>query len=132
MRITTIIIRTLVGLLMLFASLNYFFHFAEEPVFTGQMKVFSDGIAASGYLMPLAKILELLCGLSFVTGKFTKLFGIVLLPITVNIFFIKFNSLYQPIFLSVSMALSSASNCSSYSSRYLCLVSTKAKFPCFI
>jgi putative oxidoreductase len=91
MKITTIVIRTLVGLLMLFASINYFLHLTPEPAFTGKMKVFSDGIAASGYLMPLAKIVELLCGLSFVTGKFTKLFGIVLLPLTVNIFLINVN-----------------------------------------
>lgn len=91
MKITTIVIRTLVGLLMLFASINYFLHLTPEPAFTGQMKVFSDGIAASGYLMPLAKVVELLCGLSFVTGKFTRLFGIVLLPVTVNIFLINVN-----------------------------------------
>ena len=41
--------------------------------------------------MPLAKVVELLCGLSFVTGKFTRLFGIVLLPVTVNIFLINVN-----------------------------------------
>ena len=91
MKITTIVIRTLVGLLMLFASINYFFHLTPEPAFTGQMKVFSDGIAASGYLMPLAKVVELLCGLSFVIGKFTRLLGIVLLPVTVNIFLINVN-----------------------------------------
>ena len=91
MKITTIVIRTFVGLLMLFASINYFFYLTPEPAFTGQMKVFSDGIAASGYLMPLAKVVELLCGLSFVTGKFTRLFGIVLLPVIVNIFLINVN-----------------------------------------
>ena len=70
------------------------------------MKVFSDGIAASGYLMPLAKILELLCGLSFVTGKFTKLFGIVLLPITVNIFFINVNLMPDEVVIAGALLLS--------------------------
>lgn len=88
MKITTIIIRTLVGLFLLFASITYFFPVFPEPVFTGKMKTFTDGIAASYYLMPLAKIVELLCGLSFVSGKFTKLFGIVLVPISLNILLI--------------------------------------------
>lgn len=120
MRITTIIIRTLVGLLMLFASLNYFFHFAVEPAFTGKMKVFSDGIAASGYIMPMAKIVELLCGLSFVTGKFTRLFGIVLLPITVNIFFINVNLMPDGVVIAGALLLGNLfviySNWSSYNS----------------
>jgi uncharacterized membrane protein YphA (DoxX/SURF4 family) len=84
------------------------------------MKVFSDGIAASGYLMPLAKILELLCGLSFVTGKFTKLFGIVLLPITVNIFFINVNLMPDGVVIAGALFLGNLfviySNWSSYKS----------------
>ena len=120
MRITTIIIRTLIGLLMLFASLNYFFHFVPEPAFTGKMKVFSDGIAASGYIMPMAKIVELLCGLSFVTGKFTKLFGIVLLPITVNIFVINVNLMPDGVVIAGALLLGNLfviySNWSSYNS----------------
>ena len=120
MRITTIIIRTLIGLLMLFASLNYFFHFAPEPAFTGKMKVFSDGIAASGYIMPMAKIIELLCGLSFVTGKFTRLFAIVLLPITVNIFFINVNLMPDGVVIAGALLLGNLfviySNWSSYNS----------------
>lgn len=105
---------------MLFASLNYFFHFAVEPAFTGKMKVFSDGIAASGYIMPMAKIVELLCGLSFVTGKFTRLFGIVLLPITVNIFFINVNLMPDGVVIAGALLLGNLfviySNWSSYNS----------------
>ncbi len=105
---------------MLFASLNYFFHFAPEPAFTGKMKVFSDGIAASGYIMPMAKIVELLCGLSFVTGKFTKLFGIVLLPITVNIFFINVNLMPDGVVIAGALLIGNLfviySNWNSYNS----------------
>ncbi len=88
MRIVIIIVRVLMGLLLLFASLNYFFHFVAEPQQTGTMKVFSDGIAATVYLMPLVKVVELLCGLSLISGKFLKLFAIVLIPITLNILLI--------------------------------------------
>ena len=85
MKIATIIIRSLLGLLLLFASIAYFFHLFPEPVPTGKMKVFNDGIEASVYLMPLVKTVELLCGLSFITGKFNKLTYIILMPITINI-----------------------------------------------
>jgi putative oxidoreductase len=87
MKIATIIIRTLVGLLLLFASISYFLHLFPEPPLTGNMKLFNDGIKASGYLMPLVKTVELICGLSFVFGKFNKLTYIILMPITVNILF---------------------------------------------
>src|SRR6187431_3239277 len=85
MRITTIIIRSLIGLLLLFASISYFLHLFPEPPLTGNMKIFNDGLNASGYLVPLVKIIELICGLSFVTAKFNKLTYILLMPISVNI-----------------------------------------------
>ncbi len=88
MKIAVIIIRTLIGLLMLFASLSYFFKFSEQPLATGNLKIFMDGIMASGYLMPLAKAVELICGLSFITGKFMKITAVILFPITLNILLI--------------------------------------------
>lgn len=85
MKIATIIVRVLIGALLLFASISYFFHLFPPPVLTGDMKVYMEGIGASKYLMPLIKTLETLCGLAFVSGKFVKLANIVILPITVNI-----------------------------------------------
>ena len=88
MKIATIIIRYLVGLLLLFASISYFFHLFPEPVMTGDMKTFNDGVNASGYLMPLVKTVELLCGIAYVTGKFNKIANIILMPISINILFV--------------------------------------------
>ena len=88
MRIATIIVRVLLGAFMLFASITYFFHLMPEPVFTGNMKTFNDGLAASVYLMPLAKSVELICGLSIISGKFMKLFAVILVPVTLNILLI--------------------------------------------
>ena len=85
MKIATIIIRSLLGLLLLFASISYFLHLFPEPPLAGNMKIFNDGMKASGYLLPLVKTVELLCGLSFITGKFNKLMFILLMPISVNI-----------------------------------------------
>lgn len=89
MKIITIIFRTLLGLFLLHAGLEYFFHYmSAQPAPTGDVKIFMDGLMASKYLMPLVKVLEILCGLSFVSNKFVRLSAIVLLPISINIILI--------------------------------------------
>lgn len=90
MKIATIIVRTLIGLLLLFASITYFFHLMPEPEVTGNFKAFNVGLIASVYLMPLAKAIELLCGLSYVSGRYVTLANILILPITLNILFINY------------------------------------------
>ncbi|TDE03536.1 DoxX family membrane protein [Flavobacterium hiemivividum] len=90
MKIATIIIRTILGLLFLYTSISYFLHLSPEPVSTGDFKAFQLGLVASMYLLPLAKGVELLCGLAFVTGKFTTLANLVILPVTLNILLINY------------------------------------------
>jgi putative oxidoreductase len=90
MKIATIIIRTLIGLLLLYASISFFFKLTPEPVTTGDFKAFQVGLVASTYLMPLAKAIELLCGLAFIIGRYVTLASILILPITLNILFINF------------------------------------------
>ncbi len=90
MKIATIVIRTLIGLLLLFASIGFFLKLLPEPTTTGDFKAFQLGLVASTYLMPMAKSIELLCGLSFVTGRYVTLANILILPITLNILFINF------------------------------------------
>ena len=103
MKIATIIIRTLIGLLLLFASISYFFHLMPEPEVTGNFKAFNVGLIASVYLMPLAKSVELLCGLSYVSGRYVTLANILILPITLNILFI--NYFMAPEGLPIAIAL---------------------------
>ncbi|MBK0368963.1 DoxX family membrane protein [Flavobacterium agrisoli] len=90
MKIATIIVRVLIGLLFLFASISFFLHLMPEPEVTGNFKAFNVGLVASTYLMPLAKSIELLCGIAFVIGRFVTLANILILPITVNILFINY------------------------------------------
>lgn len=90
MKIATIIIRTLIGLFLLFASISFFLKLAPETEATGNFKAFNTGLIASVYLMPLAKAVELLCGLSYVTGKYVTLANIVILPVTLNILLINY------------------------------------------
>ena len=88
MKIATIIVRVLLGALLVFASVSFFLKLAPEPEVTGDFKAFQVGIIASSYLMPLAKGLELLCGLSYLSGKYVTLANIIILPVTLNILLI--------------------------------------------
>lgn len=90
MKIAAIIIRTMLGLLFLYTSLSYFFHLTPEPASTGEFKAFQVGLVASMYLFPLAKAIELLCGLSFITGKYITLANIMIFPVTLNILLINY------------------------------------------
>lgn len=87
MKIAVIIVRVLMGLLFLFASIIVLFNLVPQPELTGKVKIFMDGVNASGYLLPLIKITELLCGIAFVAGRFVPLATVVIAPVIVNIFF---------------------------------------------
>ena len=88
MKITTFIIRTLIGILLLFASISFFLKLMPETVATGDFKAFQVGLVASTYLMPLAKGVELLCGLAYVSNRFVTLANLIILPVTLNILLI--------------------------------------------
>ena len=57
MKIAIIIVRTLIGLLFLFASVTYFLSSSAWEGLTGNTKTFFDGLAASGHILPLSKSL---------------------------------------------------------------------------
>jgi hypothetical protein len=84
MKIAMIIVRTLVGLLLLFGSITYLFKLFPMPVAQGDVKVYSDGLAVV-HLMTIVKVIELCCGIAFVTGRYVTLAVVVLFPILVNI-----------------------------------------------
>lgn len=94
MKIAAIIIRILMGLLFLFASVTFLFKLFPKPELQGDIKLFNEGIDASRYLMPTVKVIELLCGIAFVVGRFVPLATVVIFPIAVNIFL--FNAFLSP------------------------------------
>lgn len=118
MKVAEIIVRTLMGLLFLFASIAVLFNLVEQPEQTGNVKLFMDGVLATGYLMPLIKITELVCGVAFVTGFFVPLASIVIAPIIVNIFFfhllVDTSGLPVAIFLVLANALVAYSHWNAY------------------
>jgi len=87
MKIAIIIVRILMGLMFVFASIVVLFNLMPHPEMKGNAKLFMDGIMATGYFMTLLKVTELVCGLAFVTGLFVPLATVVIFPITLNILF---------------------------------------------
>ena len=86
MKIVMIIVRTLLGLMFLFASVTYFFNLIQPPPMEGAVKQFNEGLAASGYFFTLLKVCELVCALLLLSGYFVPLALVILSPIIVNIF----------------------------------------------
>lgn len=85
MKIASLIVRSLMGLLFLFGSVTYFLKLITPPPLGGALKVFNDGLAASVYLLPTIKAVELVCGLAFLSGRFVPLAAVLIAPIIVNI-----------------------------------------------
>ena len=88
MKIAMIIVRTLMGLLFIFASVTFLFGLITPPPMEGPIKTFNEGLAASGYFFILLKITELVCGILLVVGRFVPLALVILAPIVVNIFMV--------------------------------------------
>jgi putative oxidoreductase len=88
MKIAMYIVRTLMGLLFIFSSVTYLTGLIQPPPMEGPIKEFNEGLAASGYFMPLLKITELICGILLLSGRFVPLALVILAPIVVNIFFV--------------------------------------------
>jgi uncharacterized membrane protein YphA (DoxX/SURF4 family) len=88
MKIALIIVRSLMGLLFLFSSITFLLKLITPPEPTGAMKIFSAGLEASVYLLPAVKIIELICGIAFLSGRFVPLATVLISPIIVNIFFV--------------------------------------------
>lgn len=105
MKYAVIIVRTLIGLLFLFASIMYFVAPAPPPVegMSETTKTFMAGLDASKYILPVTKVFELLCGLIFVSGRFVALGVILIFPIALNILLI--NAIHMPSGLPIAIPL---------------------------
>jgi uncharacterized membrane protein YphA (DoxX/SURF4 family) len=103
MKIAVIIVRVLMGLMFAFASIVVLFKLVPQPEQTGNVKIFMDGMAASVYMMTTIKVIELICAVAFLTGKFVPLATVVIFPITVNI--LLFHVFVEPEGLLVAILL---------------------------
>lgn len=88
MKIAMLFVRTLLGLLFLFASATFLFGLITPPPMEGPIKTFNEGLAASGYFFMLLKVTELVCAMMLLSGRFVPLALVILAPISINIFMV--------------------------------------------
>jgi putative oxidoreductase len=86
MKIALIVVRTLMGLLLLFASIVFLFKIpmGKMPAMSADVQSYNAGLATV-HMMNIVKVIELICGLLFVSGRFVTLANIVIFPIVINI-----------------------------------------------
>jgi len=90
MKTATFFVRTIIGLILVFVSIAYFFNLFPDLATTGDFKAIQLGLISSVYLMPMVKTIEFLCGISYLTGQYVALSNLVVLPVSTNILFINF------------------------------------------
>ena len=83
-----LIARIVLGLIFVVFSANFFLGLFELPPPNEAAMAFMGALGATGYMMPLVKILELIPGLMLLAGFGVPLALVLLAPIVVNIFLV--------------------------------------------
>ncbi|MGI9086816.1 MAG: hypothetical protein ACR2HH_03600 [Chthoniobacterales bacterium] len=102
MKILTIIVRILLGLLFAVFGSNAFLHFLPMPPMKGPSGEFIGAMAATGYLQAVAA-LQVIGGLILVVGKWVPLGLVILGPIIVNI--LLFHIFLEPTGLGMAIGI---------------------------
>ncbi len=85
MKIAVVVVRILMGLMFLNASLGYFFDLYPPPAeMPEELLTYMSGLNVV-HLMTIVKTIELLCAISFLAGRYVALSLLILLPVTFNI-----------------------------------------------
>lgn len=86
MKIAVTIARVLFGLIFFVFGLNGFLHFLPVPGPTSaEGGEFMGGLAGTGYIFPIVKLIETLVGLALLSGFMVPLALVVIFPIVVVI-----------------------------------------------
>ncbi len=80
------VIRFLLGLMMVNAGFNKFFHYMPMPEMTQVAMDLMGAFGASGFMLPLIAITEIIAGVLLLSKRSTALGAVLMMPITVNIF----------------------------------------------
>jgi putative oxidoreductase len=89
-----LVLRSLFGLMFLVFGLNGFLHFLPMPPISGPAGAFMGALIATGYMMPLIKGVEVICGAMLLANCWSALALVLLAPNVVNIFL--FHTLLAP------------------------------------
>ena len=80
------VIRFLLGLMMVNAGLNKFFHYIPMSEMSQSAMDLMGAFGASEYMFPLIAITEIVAGVLLLTKRYTAVGAVLMIPITVNIF----------------------------------------------
>lgn len=86
MKIAVVITRVVFGLLYLVSGLAYFFKLMPQAPLPENAQIFITGLFASGYIMPVIKVLEVVCGIALLANRFVAAALVIIFPITLNVF----------------------------------------------
>lgn len=87
MKITTTILRILLGFLYLVFGLDYFLRFIPyQPAHTGAAEALKVGLIGTGYIYPMMKTIQVICGLSLIINRYAPFCAVILFPISLNVF----------------------------------------------
>jgi hypothetical protein len=86
MKISVLILRSLLGFIYLVFGLDYFFHFIPyQPLHTGKPGALVAGLKGTGYIYPMMKTIQIAGGLSLLFNRYAPFFAVVLFPISLNV-----------------------------------------------
>lgn len=80
-----IAMRFILGLMMVNAGLNKFFHYMPMPEMTEQAGALMGAFGASGYMFPMIALTEIIAGLMLLSKKYTAMGAMLMMIVTVNI-----------------------------------------------
>jgi len=86
-RIATLIVRSLLGLVFTIFGLNGFLHFIPNQPMPAAAGQFFGALFATGYMIPLIFTTQVIGGILLLIGVFVPFALVILAPIIVNIFF---------------------------------------------
>jgi putative oxidoreductase len=107
--IPVLIARIILGLIFFVFGLNFFLHFIPNNTQPeGKAAAFLGGLFQSGYIFPLIKVIETICGVLLLANRYIALVLVILMPISINI--LLFHSVLQtggmPITISLLIIIS--------------------------
>ena len=97
------IARTVLGLAFLVCGLNGFLQFLPQPPMSGPAGDFAGAMAATGYLFPLVKGIEVMTGVLLLVDRYVPLALTILAPVVVNI--VAFHAFLAPAGLVLPLVL---------------------------
>lgn len=86
MKKITLISRILLGLMLIVFGLNKFLQFMPMPAMAEPAQAFMGALVATGYVMIIVAVVEIIAGILIMVNKFSALALVVLFPIMLNAF----------------------------------------------